>query len=154
MCKKRNETPNGELSMKWHKFLLLLLWLGAALNLITGPLYIFGMFYEDPTMVYQTYPALMTFDMVFGVAMMVVAIFQFVVRRRLKKLCANGPALLVVSYIVTAITTVASYVAPMIIAPGVMDIATSDISGAVIGAVFWIAVNSAYYKKRKDMFTN
>ena len=42
MCKKNQTFSGSGLGMKWHKFLLILIWLGAALNIVSGIGYAFG----------------------------------------------------------------------------------------------------------------
>lgn len=145
----------GGLGMKWHKFLVFILWFGAALNILTGLGYFTNLLYgELTTEIYAAYPTLKLFDMGTGVALILFALFQFVIRGRLKKLCSNGPKLLIASYVIVLILNVVTAVVPAILAPAYLTVDSSSISGTIVGQIAMIAINSSYYKKREDMFVN
>ncbi len=151
-----NKTFSGSgLGMKWHKFLVFILWFGAALNILSGIGYFSNLLYgELTTEIYATYPALKLFDIGTGVVLIVFALFQFVVRGRLKKLCSNGPKLLIASYVIILVFNIVTAVVPVILAPAYLMVDPASISGTIIGQVAMIAINSSYYKKREDMFVN
>ncbi len=151
-----NKTFSGSgLGMKWHKFLVFILWFGAALNILSGIGYFSNLLYgELTTVIYQTYPALKLFDMGTGVVLIVFALFQFVVRGRLKKLCSNGPKLLIANYVIILVFNIVTAVVPAILAPTYLTVDPASISGTIIGQVAMIAINASYYKKREDMFVN
>lgn len=151
-----NKTFSGSgLGMKWHKFLVFILWFGAALNILSGLGYFTDFLYGDLTpTIYATYPTLKLFDMGTGVALILFALFQFVVRGRLKKLCSNGPKLLIASYVIVLILNVVTAVVPAILAPEYITMDVASISGSIVGQVAMIAINSSYYKKREDVFVN
>lgn len=156
MCKKNQTFSSSGLGMKWHKFLLILLWLGAALNIVSGIGYAFGgelLYGELGAEIYAAAPALATFDFACGVAMIVIGLFQFVMRGRLKRLCKNGPALLTASYIILIVFNIVSGVVPAILAPQYLMMDTTTVMSSVFGNILWLSVNASYYKKRKDMFT-
>ena len=156
MCKKNQTFSGSGLGMKWHKFLLFLLWLGAALNIVSGIGYVFGgelLYGEFGAEIYAAAPALATFDFVAGVVMILIGLFQFVMRGRLKRLCKNGPALLTASYVILIVYNVVYGVVPAILAPQYIMMDTATIMGSVFGNILWLSVNASYYKKRMGMFT-
>ena len=156
MCKKNQTFSGSGLGMKWHKFLLILLWLGAALNIVSGIGYAFGgelLYGELGAEIYAAAPALATFDIAAGVVMILIGLFQFVMRGRLKRLCKNGPALLTASYVILIVFNVVSGVVPAMLAPQYLMIDTATVMGSVFGNILWLSVNSSYYKKRMGMFT-
>lgn len=146
---------SGDLGMKWHKFLVFMLWIGAALNILSGLGYFTDLLYGEITPeIYAAYPPLKLFDMGTGVALILFALFQFVVRGRLKKLCSNGPKLLIASYVIIIVLNVATTVVPAILAPEYITMDVASISGSIVGQIAMIAINSSYYKKREDVFVN
>ena len=156
MCKKNQTFSSSGLGMKWHKFLLILLWLGAALNIVSGIGYAFGgelLYGEFGAEIYAAAPALATFDLACGGAMILFGLFQFFMRGRLKRLCKNGPALLYASYIIIAIINIVTAVGPSVIAPQYLTFDTTTVMSSVFSAILWLSINSSYYKKRMDMFT-
>lgn len=156
MCKKNQTFSGSGLGMKWHKFLLFLLWIGAALNIVSGIGYVFGgelLYGEFGAEIYAAAPALATFDIAAGVVMILIGLFQFVMRGRLKRLCKNGPALLTASYVILIVYNVVYGVVPAILAPQYIMMDTATIMGSVFGNILWLSVNASYYNKRKSMFT-
>ena len=156
MCKKNQTFSGSGLGMKWHKFLLFLLWIGAALYIVSGIGYAFGgelLYGELGAVIYAAAPALATFDFACGVAMIIIGLFQFVMRGRLKRLCKNGPALLTASYVILIVFNVVSGVVPAILAPQYLTMDTATIMSTVFSNILWLSVNSSYYKKRMGMFT-
>ena len=85
--------------------------------------------------------------------MIVIGLFQFVMRGRLKRLCKNGPALLTASYVIIMVFNIVSGVVPSILAPQYLVMDTTTVMSNVFGSILWLSVNASYYKKRKDMFT-
>ena len=140
--------------MKWHKFLLFLLWLGAALNIVSGIGYFLGDLYGEYTAeIYAAAPALATFDLACGGVLILFGLFQFVMRGRLKRMCKNGPALLSATYIMLIIINLVTAVVPAFLAPQYLTVDTPTIMGNIFGNILWLSVNASYYKKRMDMFT-
>ena len=145
----------GGLGMKWHKFLVFILWFGAALNILTGLGYFTNLLYgELTTEIYAAYPTLKLFNMGTGVALILFALFQFVVRGRLKKLCSNGPKLLIASYVIIIVFNVVTAIVPAILAPAYLTIDSSYLIETIVSQIVMIAINSSYYKKREDVFVN
>jgi hypothetical protein len=146
---------SGDLGMKWHKFLVFMLWIGAALNILSGIGYFTNLLYgELTTEIYAVYPTLKLFNMGTGVALIVIALFQFVARGRLKKLCSNGPKLLIASYVIVLIFNVVTSIAPAILAPAYLTVDSAYLIENIVSQIVMIAINSSYYKKREDVFVN
>lgn len=145
----------GDLGMKWHKFLVFILWFNAALNILSGIGYFTNLLYgELTTEIYAAYPTLKLFDMGAGVALIVLALFQFVVRGRLKKLCSNGPKLLIASYVMFIVFNVVTAIVPAILAPAYLTVDSAYLIENIVSQIVMIAINSSYYKKREDVFVN
>jgi hypothetical protein len=154
MCKKNQTFSGSGIGMKWHKFLLILLWLGAALNIVSGIGYLLGDLYGEYTAeIYAAAPTLATFDLACGGVMILFGLFQFVMRGRLKRMCKNGPALLSATYIMLIIINLVTAVVPAFLAPQYLTVDTPTVMGTIFGNILWLSVNSSYYKKRMDMFT-
>lgn len=146
MC-KRNQTLSGSsYGMKWHKFLLFCLLLGGIANLILGGMSLVSILASDAT----TAIILITS----GVICVAQGVFNFVVHGRLKGLYANGPKLLIALYIFQLVTGLVDGIVPFILAPELYPLDPATLTGTITGSIVWIAINSSYYKKREDMFTN
>lgn len=140
------------LGMGWHKFLLFLLWIGAAINLLLGAAYalIPDMLF-DPN-VLAANPMIQPLFMVVGAALILVSLYQFFMRGRLKRLRKGSPTLLTISYILVAIVNLASIIGPVVIAPDLFTLDSTEVTSTITSAIVWIVVNTSYYKKRADMF--
>lgn len=146
MC-KRNQTLSGSsYGMKWHKFLLFCLILGGIANLLIGGINLVSVLAADAT----TAIILITS----GVICVAQGVFNFAVHGRLKGLYANGPKLLVAMYIFQLVTGLVDSIVPYILSPELYPLDPSAITGIITGSIVWIAINSSYYKKRADIFTN
>ena len=136
----------GGLGMKWHKFLLFCLLLGGIANLLIGGLNLVSVLAADAT----TAIILITS----GAICVAQGVFNFVVHGRLKGLYANGPKLLVAMYIFQLVTGLVDSIVPYILSPELYPLDPSFLTGTITGSIVWIAINSSYYKKRADIFTN
>lgn len=146
MC-KRNQTLSGSsYGMKWHKFLLFCLLLGGIANLIVG-----GMSFIS-LLVVDAFAAIIL--MLSGAICIAQGVFNFVVHGRLKGLYANGPKLLVAMYIFQLVTGLVDSIVPYILSPELYPLDPSVLTGTITGSIVAIAINSSYYKKRADIFTN
>ena len=146
MC-KRNQTLSGSsYGMKWHKFLLFCLLLGGIANLIVGGMSFISLLATDAT----TAIILITS----GVICVGQGVFNFVVHGRLKGLYANGPKLLIALYVYQLVTGLIGSIVPFILSPELYPLDPSVLTGTITGSIVAIAINSSYYKKRADIFTN
>lgn len=143
--------------MKWFKFLIYFgLFAGAVINLVTGLLTVTGMTYEISTpgvtakMVYSYYGNdLKLLDTVYGIVLILLAVFGIVVRFRLAGYKKDGPGLLYTVYGVSAAVGL-TYAIIVSVLTGV----TLDASGfsGIITSVAMIFVNYTYFKKRSHLF--
>ena len=138
---------NSTYGLKWHKFLVFCIGLGAVLDLVLGGITLLSAFAAET----QNLMLVLLISTVFCI---VSAVFSFVVHGRLKGLCANGPKLLVAMYILQLVVTIADSIIPVVLAPELYTFDSSSIVGSITGTIIAIAINSSYYKKREDIFVN
>ncbi len=86
---------NGH-QMGWYKFLIYFaLFAGAFFNACYAVLYMTGNIYKteqiDPLAVYSLYPSVKAVDIVYGILLLVLAVFMIVTRFQLSGLKKNGP---------------------------------------------------------------
>lgn len=129
-------------SLKWHKFLMFVLILGAISNIFTGF-----------TMIIDPLAGSVTEDILFGIASVGLGVFQLFVRNRMAAFRKDSWKLLFVLYgakaaldIVSMITTGESFFA----AAGV-DL-KSSLYVYVISVAIYLLLNYKYYSKRKELF--
>ena len=143
--------------LKWHKFMLFCMLLGAIFNFLSAPIYIFFDLYGEHTeRVYTIYPALAFFNVFMGLLSIGVAVFQLVVRNRLKNFYEVGPKLLLANYAILIVTNLVSSIVPVILAPHYSEVVYIDYFALIfslLAAIAEILINYFYYKKRKYMFT-
>ncbi len=148
------------MGMKWYKFLIYFaLFAGAVLNLISGVSYLNGTFhdselgYEGATKhVYLLYPGLKTADILYGIAIIIIAVLAVVTRFALAKYKKNGPTLLLVYYAVGVVAGAIYTVAAKCIISENVDFTSAIISlGISVGMVI---LNKIYFDKRKHLFVN
>ena len=147
--------PSGY-SLKWHKFLMVVLILGGILTMISGISWIAGLVYRqtgaDAADVYRYFPDLKTYDMVYGAFCLVLGVLQIYVRNRLNGFCENGPKMFMVYYLlgiagqVLYAVTVSSVIR--------MNAANASLYGNVAGSIVMMIINYIYYNKRKELFVN
>ena len=141
--------------MKWHYVMLVLLALGGVFNVISGILRISGQEYAmrglDITMVYRQFPRMKVLDLFSGIAAIGMGGFQFVIFRRLGKLCQNGPILLTAFYIAYLVYSIL-YHAAASVSLGVSTFGSAAIN--LICTLILLFVNRSYYSKREELFVN
>ena len=133
---------NPAYSLRWHKFLMVVLILGAVSNIFTGF-----------TMIIDPVAGSVTEDILFGIASVGLGVFQLFVRNRMAAFKKDSWKLLFVLYgakvaldIVSMIATGESFFA----AAGV-DL-KSSIYVYVISVAIYLLLNYKYYGKRKELF--
>jgi hypothetical protein len=144
--------------MAWHKFLVYFaLWAGALMNLLLGIVCLTGSQYDYPEIVYRIIPDLKAPDMVYGVLLILLALFGVITAVNLLKLKKGAPKLLLFLYFAAA----AACLIYTIWGAGVLSAYTDEVSsiiasaiGSVIGSVVMIIINHIYYKKRSHLFVN
>lgn len=162
MSIEKSEKPLG---MGWYNFLIYFsLFASAVVNIIYGfGGYLFGGIYFissygqiAPEMVYEYYPLLQALNIIYGLFLIGVAIFEFTLRQKLAHYKPDAPKLV---YIYSAI----QFIAPLIYVISVFaiksssiieapfNVGTSDFTFIVKGLAFLI-FNIIYFKKREHLF--
>ena len=150
------EAPANSYSMKWHKFLMVVMVISAIFTAIDGIGKITGAEYRSEGLVaeqvYSAYPGLKNCDTVYGIALIALGVFQFVVRNRLNQFRANGPFSLKIMYVISIVAGVIYIIwASSVI--GINLFNTSNL-GSIGGSVAFLIINSVYYSKRSELFVN
>ena len=148
----------GGVPMAWHKFLVYFsLWAGALMNLLQGIVCLTGAQYDYPEIVYRVIPDLKAPDVLYGVLLILLAVFGVITAVNLLKLKKGAPKLLLLLYFAAA----AASLIYAIWAAGVLSDYTDEVStiiaaaiASVIMAVVMIIINHIYYKKRAHLFVN
>ncbi len=141
-------------SLKWHRFLMVVMILGGVLSVISGITMITGLDYTrqglDPEQVYRVFPGLKTWDVLYGLLTICLGIFQIYVRNQLNQFREKGPGMLRMMYILALGTQIIYRAA----ASSVLKVNTFDASavGGLLSPALWMVINGAYYAKRKELF--
>lgn len=119
-------------------------------------LYMTGSIYEteqiDPLTVYSLYPGVKAVDIVYGILLLVLAIFMIVTRFQLSGLKKNGPKMIVALYGLN-IAIAIIYAILISCTTDYMAFDASTVSQCVFPIVMAI-VNKVYFDRRKDIFVN
>lgn len=146
--------------MKWYKFLIYFsLILTGLSNMYTGVQAVMGMQYgtkEQSAQVYAVYPGLHILDIVYGVLLIILGVFVFIVRQQLAGYRAKGPKYLLIMYIASLVLEV-FYIGVGSLLSGV-NLLTSSESGimlisSILVSLFMIGANKVYFDKRAHLFT-
>ena len=142
--------------MKWYKALLVLMWIGAVLNVLYSVTYFTGSSYEgNASLVYATYPTLKTLDMLAGVSTLLLSALQIVTWYRLKEYKKNGPMLLTVIYAWNIVFGMVYSVTGYYVIVGSLDgIASSLNYAAIFAPLVFLICNHVYFKRRAELFVN
>lgn len=142
--------------MKWHKFLMVVMIIGAVLTAISGISTMAGLQYRseglEASYVYAVFPGLKSCDMVYGIVLIALSVFQIITRNRLKEFRANGPYSLRLLYILSIAVNVI-YLAWGSSVTSV-NLFTSANLGNIAGSVILLLINNSYYNKRRELFVN
>lgn len=168
-------------SMKWYKFLKVILWFGIISNVIATFTYFTGLDYQGfEDELYEMLPSLKSLDMFAGVFCIVMTIFTCIVWRSLHNYKSIGPKLLTVMYVVnTAFNAIYMFAFSSIIgsAETTTIYGSSYVSGGymyqeyldltvlssasvaptiiqIIGGIVMIIANYNYFKNRSELFVN
>jgi len=149
-------SPADQYPMKWHKFLMVMLIIGAIVTIISGAILVAGGTYESrgvrAAQIYSVFPALKSCDMFYSVILIALGVFRIIVRNRLNQFRANGPFSLKIQYCLS-IGAGLVYTLWASAATGMNMFTASNFISLASGAVF-LMINSAYYKKRSSLFVN
>ena len=162
-CETVSETAEGiqgvqseKYPMKWHHFLMVIMILRGILTVSNGIIALAGSEYMGQGLtaeqVYHRFPGLKSADMLYGLAMIALGVFQFVVRSRLNQFRANGPGMLKGWYI----ASLAVNVIYLLSVSSVLKVNTFNASsvGTLAGTVLFLIINSVYYSRRSELFVN
>ncbi|MBR6667159.1 MAG: hypothetical protein IKL25_02165 [Clostridia bacterium] len=154
MTPEHSAPRQPDMPMKWHKFLIYFsLWAGGILNAVSGFNHLTGNVYGDEAaMVYNYFESLKGVDMIYGLALIALGVFQIFTRFQLAGFKRNGPSILVISYV----AVLAASVLYGVIVGGIIDVSLLDaINPTSIGiSIAMIICNKVYYDKRAHMFVN
>lgn len=148
--------------MKWYKFLIYFsLFLGALSSLASGVQYLSGQIHltqglteSDIQVLYTSYPAHKTLDMIYGLICCGLAAFALFTRSRLSKYHRSGP---MCAYLFAGISTYCSSMYTCLSCILVYADITEflpQLIGQIIGTAIYIWLNYVYFNKRKSLFSN
>ena len=142
--------PECKYSMKWYKFLLVVLCIAAIMNFSNGVMNITGHQYEGMAdAVYAKFPGLKSLDVFYGFALLGLAALNVAAFAGLKEYKAYGPKALLIMYIANAaISAIYTYVAIDITGDTSMTANFTSIMVTIAFAVY----NYRYFKEREDLF--
>lgn len=142
--------------MKWHKFLMVVMVIGSVLIVFSGIALLTGMQYNragvEAEDIYRTFPGLKSCDMCYGIILIALGVFQFIVRNRLKQFKENGPSSLKILYILSIAASL-GYMLWANAATGVNMFTSSNVSSLIASGTL-LFINNSYYSKRMDLFVN
>ena len=143
--------------MKWHKFQMVMMVIGAGLAVLMGVSIVTGLYYRAYGMyaetVYGAYPMLMMLNMAYGIVIIALGVFQYIVRNRLKRFEQNGPWSLFILYALCIVTQLLYWVAGIAAIGKPPRNFTSDLVGMAQNIIM-MTLQKIYYDKRKDLFVN
>ena len=148
--------------MNWYSFLIyFLLWAGAVINLINGFQLITGIEVTDLiefssfSALYSYFPGLKALDIVYGLLIVSLAVYEIVVRFALARYKKDGPRMLIRFYIANTVIPVAY----LLIALAIVNVPLSAVIStryvlSLVWSVVVIFLNRIYFKKRERLFVN
>ena len=142
--------------MKWHNFLMIAMVICAILTFCDGLNTLTGWNFGDANLkasrIDNLFPELKSCETFYGIALVVLGVYEFIVRNRLKNYWRNALGLLMFKYVFGIII----FLVYTIWASFAINGTVFDISGAVLSGlcVIFLIVNGIYYSKRKDLFVN
>lgn len=158
------QVPYGfaPLGMKWYKFLIyFLLFAAGILNILGGIVYLTGIQYGsalEAKLVYAFFSNLKTMDIIYGIVVIALGVFQIYTRFQLASYKAKAPSYILYMYVINgAATAIYSFVVS-----GMIDVLlpaeSAQLSGqgisAIIVAALFVWLNKIYFDKRKHLFVN
>jgi tryptophan-rich sensory protein len=149
--------PAPQLGLKWAHFLsYFALWLGALLNVIVAFTVFTGSIYSaqgiEAEYVYAVFPGLKPVDMIYGVALLVLAVLGVITAVSIIKYKKNAGTLVCAMYLVSAIVAFIYLVGASSVL-GQFAGNSSSVVSIIVGIVMFF-VNKIYFGNRKDIFVN
>lgn len=155
-----NFPPFGRPSMMWYNLLILFyLFMEAFISLSSGIQYILGYMPEflknlNEIMYYgQVMRGLKFIDIIYGVWLILVAVFAVVTRMKLAKFKKNAPLFVVLFFTLPTLVNCGYTIGLLVIIKAKAAAYFSLVYQIVIQAIF-VYANYIYFKKRKTLFVN
>ncbi len=160
-------TEQNTYSLGWYHVLIrFFLYAIAVLNALSSLVYFLGIPYgEFKDIVYEVYPMLNVVNIIYGFVALGIAALCIFARQALAHRKKSGPALFYSIYITSVVSNILLFILSHIIITDTTieygDTVLTLIEGNVISlmssaafAIFMIAANRVYFKKRASMFVN
>ena len=151
---------NNSLGMAWYKFLIYFaLFAGAIMNLVNGFGYLTGSIYivetngqitAEEVYNYYGYPAMVT-DIMYGLFLVILAVFAFVLRSKLANYRPDAPKML---YIFYSLVAVVPLVYSIVVAAITLQPLASSSFSSLLGGLLILFLNVKYFKKREHLFVD
>lgn len=148
---------NTALGMKWFKFIIWVqLFLNAILNVRQGIIALTGAHYDGAAdRVYRIYENLKIYDTIYGVAVILLAVFAIWTRFKLSEFKKDGP-------VMYFIFLGANIIIPLIyvifvageLSASVGEVLSNGPGTTIIGCLVMLIANIVYFKNRKHLFVN
>ena len=146
-----------EYPMKWHKFLMVTMIIGALSMIAQGILIHTGDWYDvyglNSALVHSRFPMLATLNRIFGTCTIGLGVFEFTVHRRLRKFMKNGPRSLKIFYMLVIGSWLIYLLAGLAITGGSIANLREFLSRVVLQGCL-MAINVRYYNRREELFTH
>lgn len=150
------EAPANSYPMRWHRFLMVMMLISGVLTVANGLTAMTGSSYLidglEAEYIYSAFPGVKTCDQAYGVALIAIGVFEFIVRGRLRSFQRSGPLSMKVMYVLSIAANLI-YLAAASSAAGIGLISSSFRESAVFSLVL-LVINSIYYGRRRDLFVN
>ena len=154
------DKKEGQYPLKWHRFMMVMMIISAVFTIINGFGVISGIEYvkeglQPPWSCSPcacAFPALKSCDVFYGIVIICLGIYQFVVRNSLNQFRKNGPSLLKSLYLLSIIAGII-YMSSVSSITGT-NLFSSTNMGSVGSSVLFLILNSIYYSKRSELFVN
>ena len=151
------ESGAGSLPMKWHKFQMVTMIIGAVMTMINGIGTMSGTSYTSLGLsaqeIYSRYPGLKTIDLLFGAGAIIIGVYQLYVRNQLNAFRRNAPGRLKILYIAAiAFNALNMLAVSSVLKTDSLDTHTFFLS--CLSTVAALVINHIYYSKRSGMFVN
>ena len=141
-------------SMKWHNFLMVTMIIGGILTILNGVNTMMGSEYisvgYDSAQVYRAFPGLKSCDIFYGIAMIALGVYEFIVRSRLNNFRINAPTSLKIMFVLSIMANLI-YLAWASSVTGTSLFNSSNI-GSLLVSVLFLIINSVYYSRRSELF--
>lgn len=141
--------------MNWYKFIIYFqLFLNALLNIVSALRYFTGDIYgDDAKAVYSAFKGLQAWDILYGILLVLLAVFALKARRDLAKFKSGAPGVYYALIVANSfLTLIFNYIRLDL---GNIPIDNSTLTRSLIGIVFsivYVIFNKKYFDKRDYMF--